>query len=109
MLGTWFPCEGVWQKDWENVLRVKRYFFFPPVPDGLHQRSHLEAATDEPEDSGQLEQVSKVLQEAHQKFFSVRHPPAQDLRVILAAMRSNILAGCLVTFSRVRAIYCTIL
>jgi hypothetical protein len=97
------PCAGVWQRDRDNVVRVRRYYFFPPVPEGQGQ-SHLEAATDEPGGCGQLEQVSRVLQEAHRKFFIVptEDSLSQDLRSILAHMRSQILSGCHVTFSRVR-------
>ena len=88
------------------MLRVQRYYFFPPVPppelQGGSGKSHLESDSDEPAASGQLQAVADVLQEAHARFFAAADPAVNDLRAVLASIRGKILAGTHVVFSRVR-------
>lgn len=88
------------------MLRVQRYYFFPPIPppelQGRSGKSHLELGSDESAGAGQLQAVADVLQEAHARFFGAEDPAGNDMRVVLASIRAKILAGTHVVFSRVR-------
>jgi hypothetical protein len=86
----------VWRKDAENVVRVQRYHYFAPCPTPV---SPFLSGTDEDPADGQLHVVSAVLQELHTRYFS---SGGQHAAAILKDMRSNILSGCHIVFSRVR-------
>jgi len=94
---------GVWPHALQpNLLHVPRYVFFPSehVRFKLPGISHLDADTDEDPKEG-LGRQWEVLECIHRKFFASEDPAREDVRIVVAAEKRRVLAGCVVIFSSV--------
>lgn len=91
---------GVWKKDAQNVIRVARYHYFPDTgPGALDAHSLFMSKTDEDAATGQLAAVEAVLLQLHDRFFA---SSGGHVGTELQALRSAVLSGCGIVFSRVR-------
>lgn len=92
---------GVWPKHKANVIQMKRYLFFPAcaVKFGASGSSYLEVGGDEDAKTGALACALHVLERSHAMFFE--GGSHQDIRECMATLRSRILQGCCILFSRV--------
>lgn len=92
---------GVWPKHKANVIQMKRYLFFPAcaVKFGASGSSYMEVGGDEDAKTGALACAFQVLKRSHAMFF--KEGSHNDIRECLATLRSRILQGCCILFSRV--------
>eukprot|EP00250_Pteridium_aquilinum_P022100 c25301_g1_i1 orf=498-2045(-) len=105
--------EGVWPRHKENLILMERYHFFGSSCKqfGIASASLLEAEKDESENEGTLANTLELLRRVHTAFFDGSYQDArgetqsyegeQDVRKILHSIRSRVLAGCKVVFSRI--------
>ncbi|XP_071686391.1 RNA polymerase II C-terminal domain phosphatase-like 4 [Rutidosis leptorrhynchoides] len=98
--------EQVWMKHKDSLILMERYLFFAS---GCKQfdykiKSLSELRSDESETDGALASVLKVLKRVHSMFFDPElgdNFADRDVRKMLGAVRSEVLKGCKVVFSRV--------
>ena len=97
---------AVWRRHASNVIVADRYHFFPASARGHGgdpARSWLARAADEDENDGVMTALLRVVREVHAKFFEGVSDGAaaadRDVRPILAALRAQVLAGCIIVFS----------
>ncbi|KVH97632.1 BRCT domain-containing protein [Cynara cardunculus var. scolymus] len=85
--------EAVWVKHKGNLILMERYHFFASSCKqfGYRCKSLSELKNDESEDDGALATVLQVLKRIHSMFFDP----------VLGTVRSEILKGCKIVFSRV--------
>ncbi|MCO5604205.1 hypothetical protein L7F22_058367 [Adiantum nelumboides] len=105
--------EGVWPKHKDNLILMERYHFFGSSCKhfGIASASLLEAEKDESEDGGTLANTLKLLRQIHTAFFygyyqdvqgaAQRYERERDVRKILRTIKSEVLAGCKLVFSRI--------
>ncbi|XP_068655065.1 RNA polymerase II C-terminal domain phosphatase-like 4 [Aristolochia californica] len=98
--------EMVWQKHKENLIPMDRYHYFASSfhQFGLIGPSLSELKQDESESDGALATVLKVLKKVHQMFFDSEQSTdiaSRDVRLVLKAIRGEILKGCKLVFSHV--------
>ncbi|KAI5064813.1 hypothetical protein GOP47_0019508 [Adiantum capillus-veneris] len=105
--------EAVWPRNKDNLILMERYHFFGSSCKhfGIASASLLEAEKDESEDDGTLANTLKLLRQIHTAFFDGYYQDAkggtqtyegeQDVRKILRTIRSRVLAGCVLVFSRI--------
>lgn len=105
--------EGVWPRHKENLILMERYHFFGSSCKqfGIASASLLEAEKDESERDGTLANTLELLRCVHTAFFDGYYQDARgvtqhyegerDVRKILQSIRSRVLAGCKIVFSRV--------
>lgn len=105
--------EGIWPRHKANLILMERYHFFSSSCKQFHipAASLLEAQKDECESDGTLSNTLEVLRSLHAAFFDGRlpddnrtldsHQGGHDVRKILQNLRSKVLAGCKVVFSRI--------
>ena len=97
---------GVWRRHAANVIVAERYHFFPASSRGHGAdptRSWLARSADEDEADGVMAALLGVVRRAHAAFFDGvtcdADAASRDVRPILAAMRAEVLAGCIIVFS----------
>ena len=102
---------AVWRRHASNVIVADRYHFFPASSRGHGAdpaRSWLARAADEDEHDGVMTALLRVVREVHAKFFEGVSDGAgaadRDVRPILAALRAQVLAGCVIVFSHGTAV-----
>lgn len=98
--------EAVWVKHKENLILMERYHFFASSCKqfGYRCKSLSELKNDESEDGGALATVLQVLKRIHGLFFDPElgeNFAGRDVRQVLGTVRSKILKGCKIVFSRV--------
>ncbi|XP_002965594.2 RNA polymerase II C-terminal domain phosphatase-like 4 [Selaginella moellendorffii] len=97
--------EAVWPKHRANLIVMERYHFFQSScrQFGLENPSLTKAERDESKDEGALANVLKVLQRIHSDFFMESDDSRYtcDVRDITSVVRSEILSGCKLVFSRI--------
>jgi RNA polymerase II C-terminal domain phosphatase-like 3/4 len=104
---------GVWRRHADNVITAERYHFFPCSPRGHGgdaSQSWLANAADEDEADGVLAALLRVIQRVHAAFFDgsggggggalANAPEQRDVRPLLRGLRSAVLRGCVLVFSR---------
>ncbi|CAD6241912.1 unnamed protein product [Miscanthus lutarioriparius] len=94
----------VWPEHQENLILMDRYLYFADScrTFGYRVRSLAELRRDEREHDGALAVALQVLTRVHQGFFdSVLGGRCSDVREVIRAVRSEVLRGCTVAFSRV--------
>ncbi|CAI9296738.1 unnamed protein product [Lactuca saligna] len=97
--------EVVW-KHKDNLIVMERYHFFASScrQFGYRSKSLSELRSDESDADGALATVLKVLKRVHTMFFDPElgeNFDGRDARQMLRAVRSEILKGCKIVFSRV--------
>ena len=98
---------AVWRRHASNVIVADRYHFFPASSRGHGadpSRTWLARAADEDENDGVMTALLRVVREVHAKFFEGVSDGGvaaadRDVRPILAALRAQVLAGCVIVFS----------
>lgn len=105
--------EGIWPRHKANLILMERYHFFSSScrQFGIPNASLLEAQKDESEEDGTLANTLQLLQSIHTAFFDEiyldergrieSHCGEQDVTKIIQNLRSKVLAGCKVVFSRI--------
>lgn len=98
--------EMVWQKHKDNLILMERYHFFSSSyhQHGFNCKSLSELKSDESEPDGALSTVLKVLKRIHSMFFDPElgeNFAGRDVREVLKTVRSDVLKGCKLVFSRV--------
>ncbi|CAM8885914.1 unnamed protein product [Rhodiola kirilowii] len=97
--------EAVWSKHVDNLILIERYNFFASScrQHKIPCKSLAELKTEESESDGILATVLQVLKRIHSAFFKdlADDPADRDVRQVLKSIRSEILKGCKVVFSRV--------
>lgn len=105
--------EAVWPRHKDNLILMERYHFFGSSCKhfGIASASLLEAEKDESRDEGTLANTLELLQQIHSAFFDGHYKDTrgetqtykgeQDVRKILHTIRSRVLAGCTLVFSRI--------
>eukprot|EP00803_Ostreobium_quekettii_P008858 evm.model.scf_393EXC.6 EVM.evm.TU.scf_393EXC.6 scf_393EXC:46628-48955(-) len=91
---------SVWPEHKANLLRVERYHYFPWSEDANCQ-CLLTKRADEDALGGQLSIMLQVLQKIHSRYFMEASPETADVRRVIGAIRSEVLAGVHVLFSGV--------
>ncbi|KAJ9563703.1 hypothetical protein OSB04_008863 [Centaurea solstitialis] len=98
--------EAVWVKHKGNLILMERYHFFASSCKqfGYRCKSLSELKNDESEEDGALVTVLQVLKRIHSMFFDPElgeNFAGRDVRQVLGTVRSEILKGCKIVFSRV--------
>ncbi|KAK9051102.1 hypothetical protein SSX86_027728 [Deinandra increscens subsp. villosa] len=98
--------EEVWVKDKANLILMERYHFFASSCKQFRYKckSPSELKCDESEVEGTLSTVLQVLKRIHNLFFDPElgeNFAGRDVRQVLTRVRSEILKGCKIVFSRV--------
>ncbi|XP_022949466.1 RNA polymerase II C-terminal domain phosphatase-like 4 [Cucurbita moschata] len=97
--------ENAWTKHKENLILMERYHFFASSCHqfGFNCKSLSELKSDESETDGALATILKVLKQVHNIFFNELSEDLvdRDVRQVLKTVRSKVLEGCKVVFSRV--------
>ncbi|XP_038890381.1 RNA polymerase II C-terminal domain phosphatase-like 4 isoform X1 [Benincasa hispida] len=97
--------ENAWPKHKKNLILMERYHFFASSCHqfGFNCKSLSELKSDESETDGALATILKVLKQVHSVFFNELSDDLvdRDVRQILKTVRSKVLEGCKVVFSRV--------
>ncbi|XP_047339311.1 RNA polymerase II C-terminal domain phosphatase-like 4 isoform X1 [Impatiens glandulifera] len=104
--------EVVWGKHKENLILMERYHFFASScrQFGYSSKSLSQQRSDESETDGALASVLKVLKRIHGLFFAEETEvgsseiiplDSKDVRQVLKTVRTEVLKGCKVVFSRV--------
>ncbi|KAD2804296.1 hypothetical protein R6Q59_030183 [Mikania micrantha] len=98
--------EQVWVKHKDNLISMERYHFFASSCKqfGYKSKSLSELRSDESDSDGALATVLKVLKRVHSMFFDPElgeNFVGRDARQMLRAVRSEVLKGCKIVFSRV--------
>eukprot|EP00658_Telonema_sp_P-2_P069947 TRINITY_DN5949_c0_g1_i1.p1 TRINITY_DN5949_c0_g1~~TRINITY_DN5949_c0_g1_i1.p1 ORF type:complete len:491 (-),score=100.50 TRINITY_DN5949_c0_g1_i1:11-1483(-) len=93
---------SVWPKHEPNLLIAPRYHFFPQSSrDFGAGNSLLESRRDEDLQTGWLAAVEQILGRVHTAFFASENLETADVRKVLAAEKSKVLAGVHLIFSGV--------
>ncbi|KAI3893907.1 hypothetical protein MKX03_024005 [Papaver bracteatum] len=98
--------EYVWRQHKENLILMDRYHYFSSSGRSfnLNNRSLSELKRDESEPDGALATILEVLKRIHQLFFDLEQDDdlmRRDVRQVLKTVRSEVLKGCKLVFSRV--------
>ncbi|KAI4335561.1 hypothetical protein L6164_014197 [Bauhinia variegata] len=97
--------ENAWLKHRDNLVLMERYHFFASScrQFGYNCKSLAELKSDENESGGALAKILKVLKQVHQTFFDELEDDLvdRDVRQVLKTIRSGVLKGCVLVFSRV--------
>ncbi|XP_026431161.1 RNA polymerase II C-terminal domain phosphatase-like 4 isoform X2 [Papaver somniferum] len=98
--------EYVWGQHKENLILVDRYHYFASSGRSfnLNNRSLSELKRDESEPDGALATILEVLKLIHHLFFDLERGDdlmRRDVRQVLKTVRSEVLRGCQLVFSRV--------
>ncbi|XP_035832338.1 RNA polymerase II C-terminal domain phosphatase-like 4 isoform X1 [Helianthus annuus] len=98
--------EQVWSKHKDNLISMERYHFFASSCKqfGYKSKSLSELRSDESDTDGALATVLKVLKRVHSMFYDSElgeNFAGRDARQMLRAVRSEVLKGCKIVFSRV--------
>ncbi|XP_022639553.1 RNA polymerase II C-terminal domain phosphatase-like 4 isoform X1 [Vigna radiata var. radiata] len=97
--------EHAWMKHKDNLILMERYHFFASScrQFGFNCKSLAELGNDEDETDGALAKILKVLKKVHCKFFDKRQEDLvdRDVRQVLSSVRSEVLGGCVIVFSRI--------
>ncbi|XP_073220139.1 RNA polymerase II C-terminal domain phosphatase-like 4 isoform X2 [Cicer arietinum] len=97
--------ENAWMKHKNNLILMERYHFFASScrQFGFNCRSLAETKSDENETDGALARILKVLKQVHCTFFDKLQGDLadRDVRQVLSSLRSEVLSGCVVVFSRI--------
>ncbi|KAI3778922.1 hypothetical protein L2E82_08311 [Cichorium intybus] len=98
--------EMVWAKNKDNLILMERYHFFASScrQFGYRSKSLSELRSDESEDDGALATALKVLKRVHTMFYDSElgdNFTGRDARQMLRAVRSEVLKGCKIVFSRI--------
>lgn len=94
---------GVWPKHQDNLLQVDRYIYFPACAIRFgREQSFLDLDTDEDSEIGTLNKSLEILKDVHSSFFKdYTCGRTGDVRVYLRDLRSRVLDGCCILFSRI--------
>ncbi|KAI4358068.1 hypothetical protein L6164_001972 [Bauhinia variegata] len=97
--------ENAWMKHKDNLILMERYHFFASScrQFGYNCKSLAELKSDENESDGALGTILKVLKQVHHTFFYELQDDLvdRDVRQVLKTIRSEVLKGCVLVFSRV--------
>ncbi|XP_027921903.1 RNA polymerase II C-terminal domain phosphatase-like 4 isoform X3 [Vigna unguiculata] len=97
--------EHAWMKHKDNLILMERYHFFASScrQFGFNCKSLAELGNDEDETDGALAKILKVLKQVHCSFFDKRQEDLvdRDVRQVLSSVRSEVLGGCVIVFSRI--------
>ncbi|XP_076938650.1 RNA polymerase II C-terminal domain phosphatase-like 4 isoform X1 [Bidens hawaiensis] len=98
--------EQVWSKHKDNLISMERYHFFASSCKqfGYKAKSLSELRSDESDTDGALATVLEVLKRVHSMFFDPElgeNFAGRDARQMLSVVRSEVLKGCKIVFSRV--------
>ncbi|KAK7265100.1 hypothetical protein RJT34_32716 [Clitoria ternatea] len=97
--------EHAWMKHKDNLILMDRYHFFASScrQFGFNCKSLAEMKCDEVETDGALAKVLKLLKRVHSTFFDKRQEELvdRDVRQVLSSLRSEVLSGCVIVFSRI--------
>ncbi|KAK7388359.1 hypothetical protein VNO78_23175 [Psophocarpus tetragonolobus] len=96
--------EHAWMKHKDNLILMERYHFFASScrQFGFSCKSLAELKSDEDETDGALAKILKVLKQVHYIFFD-KHQDLldRDVRQVLSSVRTEVLSGCVIVFSRI--------
>ncbi|KAF8005582.1 hypothetical protein BT93_K0009 [Corymbia citriodora subsp. variegata] len=102
--------EEVWPDHRKNLIPISGYRYFDfgiSLEDGVDWRSYAQTRADEDEDGGVLSSILGVLKDVHREFFDPKHGAddwdKRDVRKVLAGVRSGVLKGCVLAFSKIVA------
>lgn len=102
--------EEVWPDHRRNLIPVPgyKYFDFESDPDeGVDWKSYAQTKVDEAEDGGVLSSILGALKDVHREFFDPQYGADnwdnRDVRKVLAGVRSRVLKGCVLAFSKIVA------
>ncbi|KAK7281508.1 hypothetical protein RIF29_09566 [Crotalaria pallida] len=97
--------ENAWMKHKDNLILMERYHFFASScrQFGFNCKSLAESKSDESEADGALAKILKVLKRVHHTFFDEHQEDLvdRDVRQVLKTIRSEVLSGCVLVFSRI--------
>ncbi|MCL7023082.1 hypothetical protein MKW94_006774 [Papaver nudicaule] len=98
--------EYVWRQHKENLILMDRYHYFSSSGRSfnMNNRSLSELKMDESEPDGVLATILEVLKRVHQLFFDLERDDdlmRRDIRQVLKTVRSEVLKGCKLLFTRV--------
>ncbi|KAK4257542.1 hypothetical protein QN277_007116 [Acacia crassicarpa] len=97
--------ENAWMKHKDNVILMERYHFFSSScrQFGFNCQSPAESKSDECESDGALSRILNVLKQAHHIFFNELKDDLadRDVRQVLRTLKSEVLKGCVLLFSRI--------
>ncbi|XP_027939609.1 RNA polymerase II C-terminal domain phosphatase-like 4 isoform X1 [Vigna unguiculata] len=98
--------EHAWVKHKDNLILMERYHFFASScrQFGFNCKSLAELRNDEDETDGALAKILKVLKQVHCTFFDKHQEDDlinRDVRQVLSSVRSEVLSGCVIVFSRI--------
>ncbi|XP_029129573.1 RNA polymerase II C-terminal domain phosphatase-like 4 isoform X1 [Cajanus cajan] len=97
--------EHAWMKHKDNLILMERYHFFASScrQFGFNCKSLAELKSDEDESDGALAKILKVLKQVHCIFFDKHQEDLvdRDVRQVLSSVRSEVLSGCVIVFSRI--------
>ncbi|XP_027333663.1 RNA polymerase II C-terminal domain phosphatase-like 4 isoform X3 [Abrus precatorius] len=97
--------EHAWMKHKDNLILMERYHFFASScrQFGFNCKSLAELKSDENETDGALAKILKVLERVHCTFFDKLQVDLvdRDVRQVLSSLRSEVLSGCVIVFSRI--------
>ncbi|XP_057419953.1 RNA polymerase II C-terminal domain phosphatase-like 4 isoform X2 [Lotus japonicus] len=97
--------EHVWMEHKDNLILMERYHFFGSScrQFNLNCKSLSESKSDEDETDGALARVLNVLKQVHCTFFDKLEEDLvdRDVRKVLSSVRSEVLSGCVIVFSRI--------
>ncbi|CAL0320138.1 unnamed protein product [Lupinus luteus] len=97
--------ENAWMKHKDNLILMERYNFFASScrQFGFNCKSLAELKSDESEPDGALAKILEVLKQVHSRFFDELQEDlaGRDVRQVLKTVRSEVLSGCVLVFSRI--------
>ena len=85
-------------------ISISEHCILSLVQSFCSEKSFLERQTDEDAATGALATCLRVLKESHKRFFAAADASNQimpDIRLLLAEIRSEVLLGCCILFSRI--------
>ncbi|GAB4818767.1 hypothetical protein N2152v2_005813 [Parachlorella kessleri] len=100
--------EGVWPRHRDNLVQIERYTYFPADARrfGLGCQSLLERRMDEDGERGALAVSLRIMAQVHERYFAEDPEGHSDVRRHLSAIRSAVLRGAHVLFSRIIPLDC---
>ncbi|KAL2318691.1 hypothetical protein Fmac_032567 [Flemingia macrophylla] len=97
--------EHAWTKHKDNLILMERYHFFASScrQFGFSCKSLAELKSDENETDGALAKILQVLKQVHCIYFDKDQEDLvdRDVRQVLSTVRSEVLSGCVILFSRI--------